>query len=492
MQIMRANFNAYGVLAGDSLSLLPFESPESVSWKFSWANEMTIWQITSLIGAATSNIDEIWRLNLPGNLAKWVLAYDEDECFSRAMIRNTLREDDRILFETDHLRFCPVCLSAGYHTWWHQCRLHSECLVHGCSLISCCASCDAQVPFDRGANSSMKRPYICSRCQLPISGVAPTWDALEDFAAIKSILMSRYGPWVQWFSKLAEMRKGWSRIHEDGFSLDNDDRLYRLRSARELEAIRITCVPPESGTGSRSVRVIEVHVSNAVDYAPAEVVAQFVSGVKDSFDSTDHEHYQFCEQNFGNGFRIRAGHIRPVPLALYILHLYSSWCRERNKSNEPWCQNDASRDEVWVECLTSVIGGVRLGARDLCTLLKVIYSELLSWLSHGPTRECFDLEFDRLSLLPGISGYQIVDDDYMLRSVVLIRPTDEVNEEEEFCLVAGPMEIQRPRYRTGLKMGIQALPPGYPMPMNDRRYRFASKAHSARQAFIRDNFIVCS
>lgn len=456
---MRADFNAYGVLAGDSLSLLPFESPESVSWKFSWANEMTIRQITSLIGAATSDIDGIWRLNLPGNLAKWVLAYDEDECFSRAMIRSTLREDDRILFETEHLRFCPVCLSAGYHTWWHQCRLHSVCLVHGCSLITGCASCDAPVSVDRAASSSMKRPYICSRCQLPISGVAPTWDALEDFAAIKSILVSRYVPWVQWFSKLAEMRKRWIRIHQDGFSLSNDDRLYRLRAARELEAIRITCIPPEPGTSARGVRVIEVHVSSAVDYAPAEVVAQFVAGIKDTFDSTDHEHYQFCERNFGNGLRIRAGHIRPVPLALYILHLYATWCREDNKSIASWCQSYASPDEVWVECLTSVIGGVRLGARDLSTLLKVIYSELLCWLRHGPTRECFDLELDRFSLLPGISGYQIVDDDGMLRSVVLIRFTDEVNEEDGFCLSAGPMEIQRPRYCTGLKMGMNR--PGF-------------------------------
>lgn len=454
MLIMRNNLNAYGVLTGESLPLLPFESPESVCWKFSWANELTTRQIAFLIGAATSDIDGIWRLNLPGNLAKWILAYEEDGCFSRAMIHSTLREDDRILFETDRLRFCPVCLSAGYHTWWHQCRLHSACLVHGCLLVTGCASCDAPVSVDRCASSSMRRPYICSRCQQPIAGVAPTWDALEDLAAIKSVLISRYGPWVQWLSKLSEMRKNWSRIHQDE-ALLNDDRLNKLRAARELEAIRITCVPPEPGTGSRAVRVREVHVSSPVDYAPAEVVAKFISGIKNAFNSTDHEHYQFCERSFGNGLRIQAGHIRPVPLALYILHLYATWCREDSNSNEPSCQNGASPDEVWVERLTSVIGGIRLGARDLCTLLKVIYSELLSWLSHGPTRECFDLEFDRLSLLPGISGYQIADDDDMLRSVVLIRPADDVNEEDEFCLVAGPMKIQRPRYRTGLKWGCR-------------------------------------
>jgi hypothetical protein len=286
--------------------------------------------------------------------------------------------------------------------------------------------------------------------------VAPTWDALEDFVAIKSILVSRYAPWLQWFSKLTEMRKRWISIHQDGFSLNNDDRLYRLRAARELEAIRAICVPPQPETSSRSVRAIEVHVSSALDYAPAEVVAQFVSGIMNSFDSTDHEHYRFCEQNFCNGLRIRAGDIRPVPLALYILQLYATWCREGNKSNVLWYQNYASPDEIWVECLTSAIGGVLLSARDLGTLLKVIYSEVLCWLKHGPTRECFDLEFDHLSLLLGISGYQIVDDDNMLRSVVLIRFSDKTNEEDGFCLSAGPMEIKRPRYCTGPKNGLQA------------------------------------
>jgi len=443
------NFRAPGGWNGGTLQFLPFESPESVRWKFSWANAITSRATAALFHTAVKHIDTIWQLNLPANFEEWINSYRENEVLSRATICDALQEEDWIVFELDYLRFCPICLGAAYHTWWHQCRLHSICLIHGCSLISGCANCNAPIPIEMGAKSWTRKPYICSRCAQPLTGVTPTWDATEDLTAIQSVLASRYSPWMDWLNDLAAFRKGWFRIHRRWYSETDDDRLRKLRAARELEAIRLICPPPGNVRAAAYpiVDIKEIGLYEHIDYDPGRVIADFVSEIKETFGQTDHEHFRFCEQHFSNGLRIHAGNLMSAPLSLWLVILYARWCQERSDSRkvqlpeEAWVDERDSRkvqlpEEAWVDELSSIIGVGLLDARGLRTLFSTIYSELLAWLSHFPTRECFDLELDRLSLSPGISGYEIRDDDGYRRSVLLVRPNVGIRESGEFHLTS--------------------------------------------------------
>lgn len=478
----KANWYGQGEWNGETLPLLPFESPESVVMKFGWANEITLHQAADVIRAAVSDMDALEQLRLPRNWKVWLNAYSNNEQLARATICDALREDDWLIFVMDRLRFCPICLSAGFHTWWHQCRLHTTCLLHGCLLVSGCACCDTPIQIEVGTRLSLRRSYLCSRCAQPVSGVEPTWDAIMDIASLRPLLISRYTPWAYWLNRLGEFRMGWHRIHQSWYSECDNGRLKNQRAARESALVLLTCPPPADlgKTSSPDVSITEINVCAAIDYDPGGVVAQFVSIIEDMFDRSEHEQYRYCQCNFCNGLRIHAGHISPAPLALWILTSYSEWCRRHSDPDRIWRVECASSEEAWVWRLSSLIGGVRPDAGGLHVLLLTIYSELLAWLSPCATRECFDLDFERMSLFPGISAYEIADDDGYVRSVVLIRPADGKSAGQGFSLVSGSARIWRPRVAVKHWQCGQYPDACLKAPSECHRRRFANSLSSSR------------
>lgn len=60
-------------------------------------------------------------------------------------LRNQRLPDSSWFFQ--HIRWCPECISTGYHSWLHQFKLLDKCAYHNCRLQSNCPICDKQLPF---------------------------------------------------------------------------------------------------------------------------------------------------------------------------------------------------------------------------------------------------------------------------------------------------------------------------------------------------------
>lgn len=425
--------NAKGTWTGDTLPFLPFESPQSSILKFGWANALTTKEAAAVFSTAVKGDTASKELNLPAKWAKWVDAYrNTTDIFSRRVICSCLGCDDWLLFETNVLRFCPICLGAGYHTWWHQCHLHTVCLMHGCRLSDQCMVCGTKIFFQNEARVSMREPYICSECSHPVAGVEPTWDAMIDLQAIRPLLMARYFPWAAWFNKLVESRVKWDKLHPVWYGEVAHPRLIRRRAARERQAILSLCPPPIKATISAlkiaQVEIIELwrwdeftHPScGPAKYDPFDVSVEFMSAIRATFGATALIQFRYCQANILNGYRYHEGDLRVEPLALWIVLLYVEFCAEcagqsgRRKTVADWVMNLVSRATQMRMCVDA--GG-------LLQLLNTLYCEVVDWLSRRSSRECFDLEVSKICVMPGVSAYRIVHGRDNMSSLALIRPS---------------------------------------------------------------------
>lgn len=64
-----------------------------------------------------------------------------------------------LLFDAE-MRFCPLCLQAGYHTVLFAARGMHHCPVHGCELCERCEHCDAPLPATI-SNAFLDKPGEC-------------------------------------------------------------------------------------------------------------------------------------------------------------------------------------------------------------------------------------------------------------------------------------------------------------------------------------------
>lgn len=62
------------------------------------------------------------------------------------------------------LRYCPRCMSRGYHSVVHQFGGVAYCPVHGCALPTRCRSCAATSEYLIKA-SVLDAPFKCPNCQ---------------------------------------------------------------------------------------------------------------------------------------------------------------------------------------------------------------------------------------------------------------------------------------------------------------------------------------
>lgn len=74
-----------------------------------------------------------------------------------------------------NLRYCPICLAAGYHSTLFQIRQVERCPLHAIRLQESCQWCQAKVPYrlPRGRNPA----YGCE-CGHEFATLAPESDAL--------------------------------------------------------------------------------------------------------------------------------------------------------------------------------------------------------------------------------------------------------------------------------------------------------------------------
>ena len=63
-----------------------------------------------------------------------------------------------------HLRVCPECVEADYHSALFQSPFVLRCPAHGCLLVDRCQHCRRRRPYNMSAVEDDRRPFAC-RCQ---------------------------------------------------------------------------------------------------------------------------------------------------------------------------------------------------------------------------------------------------------------------------------------------------------------------------------------
>jgi len=67
-------------------------------------------------------------------------------------------------------RYCPVCLEAGYHSFWYQFKPLMGCPIHHVELTTQCMGCGAETGRYGICNEFFSAPYHCITCGAPLSG----------------------------------------------------------------------------------------------------------------------------------------------------------------------------------------------------------------------------------------------------------------------------------------------------------------------------------
>lgn len=189
---------------GVRLSPLPHESTLSALWRFGWQNGLTgrsFFQTCCGTRGFTNKPSSL-MLGLSDSFVKetnWCLpCRAEVECLQLAsnMVGNWLHRK---------LRFCPVCLQAGYHSIWHQFILLNACPLHNCVLTEKCQSCGADTEYFGATSQLTSRPYGCLSCGTVLSGVSPSLTAHLDFRLHSKQLEDAFADFMQWVIKSKQL-----------------------------------------------------------------------------------------------------------------------------------------------------------------------------------------------------------------------------------------------------------------------------------------------
>jgi hypothetical protein len=193
-------------VAGSALVPLPYESSMSALWRFGWRNSLKSAQLKGLCSdnlsypAADCVRSGAWvNTEKLRAISGWTVPTAEEVRFARA-----LRNDHGAWINTG-LRYCPLCLELGYHSFLHQLAGISSCPLHGVPLAHRCHSCGAGLPLYRHAPVLYDRPYRCV-CGQPISGVAPDLVLDDMLRAQRGALEEAFGPVMRWWEESAVLR----------------------------------------------------------------------------------------------------------------------------------------------------------------------------------------------------------------------------------------------------------------------------------------------
>ncbi|TAM05499.1 MAG: hypothetical protein EPN70_08435 [Paraburkholderia sp.] len=101
------------------------------------------------------------------------------------------------------LRFCPICLSNGFHSVWFQFSAMQECPMHGCLLTDRCQSCGTLVGAYRFTAKLFNTPFKCSECAGCIAGASFIHGSGEDLRRHRSSIEFAFAPVSTWFAEAA-------------------------------------------------------------------------------------------------------------------------------------------------------------------------------------------------------------------------------------------------------------------------------------------------
>lgn len=104
-------------------------------------------------------------------------------------------------------RFCAVCLSGGYHSYFYQLACVGECPIHRAPLWQACPSCGASLGQADCGRCLLTHAYYCIRCSRPLGLQAPTAATYLALRATASKIRSALLPHWLWTKRVVATRR---------------------------------------------------------------------------------------------------------------------------------------------------------------------------------------------------------------------------------------------------------------------------------------------
>jgi hypothetical protein len=92
----------------------------------------------------------------------------------RKIVRGAITPRFRTGSSSAYLRYCPKCLTRGYHSVVHQIEMVQHCPRHGNYLEVTCRSCEAPTPYHLNARL-LDAPYRCATCRSLLATSTPSF-----------------------------------------------------------------------------------------------------------------------------------------------------------------------------------------------------------------------------------------------------------------------------------------------------------------------------
>lgn len=146
-----------------------------------------------------------------------------------------------------HLRICPLCFEAAYHSYWHQSRWLKARPLHGVSLEQHCQSCAAALPLWSLSTQLLATPFLCSACGAPIAGAPLLVSTHVELRQQADMIAQQFGSVMDWSKHFVACRRQLMPTH--AYGLPPLDRAWaqvaaapitRLATKKQIHAPKMT------------------------------------------------------------------------------------------------------------------------------------------------------------------------------------------------------------------------------------------------------------
>jgi len=149
----------------------PYESLRSLLSKFILLNHISVSDVQNEFSSPCTG--RFKRSSPLRNNKKLISLEVFNRCLSPDLLINGIGVNpDQVKYSTiepyaiadyckDFFRYCPTCLSVGFHSPFHQLNIFQRCPIHGDKLLVSCVSCGQLLFF---VLTAQDQPYGCSNC----------------------------------------------------------------------------------------------------------------------------------------------------------------------------------------------------------------------------------------------------------------------------------------------------------------------------------------
>ncbi|MFB5089328.1 hypothetical protein PGC35_19390 [Psychrobacillus sp. PGGUH221] len=174
-------------------NIIEFESIWSIVEKFKYNNVINGKEFNELISANTTYERNDYVLNLTPTKTKQLdnllnfSTYDYETKVRKKILGNIITDSPlqlKMVF-SENLKYCPLCLKGGYHSYFHQLNFVYKCPFHLIELIDHCSKCKAKIKYRIIVTNT--QPYNCN-CGYPlIDGIEEKFSKIKNTNTLDSI-----------------------------------------------------------------------------------------------------------------------------------------------------------------------------------------------------------------------------------------------------------------------------------------------------------------